>query len=167
MDQSSKTAASDRICEKIKRLPEYQAAKTIFAYLPMSSEANIETLFDEDKIWGFPRILSSDEMEFLAVSQVDNQTLTGDFHIREPDPYRCPILPISSADLIVIPGVGFSSDSGNRLGRGKGHYDRYLSQFEDLEWRPLLVGVCFSVQVCEVPAEDHDLPVDIVITEES
>lgn len=167
MSSREKVEASQKICDRIRNLPEFQSAKTVFAFLPLSSEPDIEPLFDSSVVWGFPRLINREEMEFLAVSQVEKQTLAGDFNIREPDPYRCHMLPVSAADLILIPGVGFSEQSGHRLGRGKGHYDRYLSQFEELEWRPLLVGICYTAQLCDVPPEEHDIPVDLVITERS
>jgi 5-formyltetrahydrofolate cyclo-ligase len=51
---------------------------------------------------------------------------------------------------------------GNRLGRGKGYYDRFLSSLS----RPLpqLLGVCFDFQKVEtVPTEPFDFSVDVVV----
>ena len=80
---------------------------------------------------------------------------------------------ILSGDLgiLVIPGMAFDED-GRRLGRGGGFYDRYLGRICDVERRgrvthgPLLVGVCFEIQVWkDLPTEDHDVGMDLVITE--
>ena len=64
-------------------------------------------------------------------------------------------------DFMVVPGVAFAGD-GRRLGRGKGYYDRYLSQEG---FRAFCVGVCYACQSREdIPAEAHDKRVDAVIS---
>jgi 5-formyltetrahydrofolate cyclo-ligase len=59
-----------------------------------------------------------------------------------------------------VPGVAFDRN-GNRIGRGKGYYDRLLEQT-----RAITVGVGYGFQLIEdIPAEPHDIAVDYVITE--
>ncbi len=63
-------------------------------------------------------------------------------------------------DYLLVPGLGFTR-AGDRLGRGKGFYDRYLETFEGRS-----VGICFEEQVfAELPTEEHDQQVDFVLTE--
>ncbi len=60
-----------------------------------------------------------------------------------------------------MPGVAFDR-SGHRLGYGGGFYDRFLAR---LPARALRIGVAFDQQVLdELPAEEHDQPVDLVVT---
>lgn len=164
MTAEEKTSSSNKICETIAQLPEFQTARTVFAFLPLPSEPDLCPLFDESRIWGFARVLPDQTMEFREVKDFSD-TIEGEFKIREPDPDKCPVLPPESADLLIIPGVGFCKTTGNRLGRGKGHYDRYLERICRLESPPVLIGVCFSVQLCDVEAEVHDIPMDKVITD--
>ncbi|MDR1755402.1 MAG: 5-formyltetrahydrofolate cyclo-ligase [Culturomica sp.] len=64
----------------------------------------------------------------------------------------------SAIDLIIVPGVAFDK-KGNRLGRGKGYYDRILKTSTAYK-----IGVCFSFQLWgSVPVEAHDIPMDYVI----
>ncbi|MDE6243728.1 MAG: 5-formyltetrahydrofolate cyclo-ligase, partial [Muribaculaceae bacterium] len=63
-------------------------------------------------------------------------------------------------ELIVVPAVAYDR-RGNRLGRGKGYYDRLLATTKASK-----IGVAYEFQVVDdIPAESHDVPVDIVITE--
>jgi 5-formyltetrahydrofolate cyclo-ligase len=81
----------------------------------------------------------------------------GKFNIPEPttDPY------IGHIDLVVLPGVGFDL-RGNRLGRGGGYYDIFLSR---LSTDTVLVGVGYDFQLAEVvPVSRKDKPVNYVIT---
>jgi 5-formyltetrahydrofolate cyclo-ligase len=69
-----------------------------------------------------------------------------------------PTLP--QLDLIVVPGLAFTA-KGNRLGRGAGFYDRFLS---GIPATTVKVGVCFEFQrVSEVPQESHDVKMDAVV----
>ena len=67
----------------------------------------------------------------------------------------------SKPDVILIPGLAFSK-KGERLGRGKGFYDKYLS-----EYRGVKIGICFEVQLIDqIPTEIHDVHLDFIVTEE-
>ncbi|MBA3683837.1 MAG: 5-formyltetrahydrofolate cyclo-ligase [Planctomycetes bacterium] len=77
--------------------------------------------------------------------------IPGAFAVREPDPDRCPSLPLPVDCLLLVPGVGFAPD-GRRLGQGGGFYDRLLAHH-----RGLAVGVGFACQRCdELPVAAHD-----------
>lgn len=83
--------------------------------------------------------------------------------IREPAAERCPVVPASEIDLVLVPGLAFSRD-GTRLGRGKGYYDRFLAS---LPGDTVLCGVCFGCQVIDsIPSEPHDVPVPVLVSEE-
>ena len=86
------------------------------------------------------------------------QLAPGRWGIWEPTD-KAPLLSdYSRLDLVVVPGVAFSSD-GKRLGRGKSFYDRFLP----LVPRAAFVGVCYPCQVVEqIPADPWDIGMDIV-----
>ncbi len=67
-----------------------------------------------------------------------------------------------SIDIVLAPGVGFDM-AGNRLGHGRGYYDRYLPL---LHPGAVVVGICYDWQVVErVPVDVHDRSMDVIITE--
>ena len=166
LPDSEKAAASEKLREIVGRLPAYRDAGTVFSFLPLSSEPDLTPLISPEKRWAFPRVLADDEsMEFRFVNEPLSQSVVGGNKIREPDPEICPIADAAEADLILVPGVAFCEETGHRLGRGKGHYDRFLARGKDRDCQPLLAGVCFSVQLRQnVPAEEHDVPMDLVVS---
>ena len=71
-------------------------------------------------------------------------------------------VPPRTLDAVVVPGLAFTTD-GHRLGRGRGHYDRFLAGVGPACLR---VGVAFSEQVVDhVPVADHDVRLDAVVTD--
>lgn len=86
------------------------------------------------------------------------QLAPGRWGIWEPTDEAPLLSDYSRLDLVVVPGVAFSSD-GKRLGRGKSFYDRFLP----LVPRAAFVGVCYPCQVVEqIPADPWDIGMDIV-----
>lgn len=168
LNEKQRSQNSLSICEQIAKLEEFKKAKTVFAYLSMATEPDLNHLFSNaDKAWAFSVVLSNTEMEFRNVNpdNFENHLFKGDFGILEPDPHKCPLISPADADLVILPGVGFCSRTGNRLGRGKGHYDRYLAKIEKIRGSlPSLLGVCFDVQIVSVPTEAHDIPMTRVVT---
>ena len=84
---------------------------------------------------------------------------TGVFGILEPSE-DCEAVPESEIDLIIVPGVAFDRQH-NRLGRGKGFYDRLLSTLDVPK-----IGICYDFQLKDqIPAEPFDRKMDLIITE--
>ena len=82
----------------------------------------------------------------------------GAFHIEEPTGNDT--THVDEMEMIVVPAVAYDAN-GNRVGRGKGYYDRLLA-----ESRAIKIGVAYDFQmVDEIETDDFDVPVDIVITE--
>ncbi len=86
----------------------------------------------------------------------DTDFAIGDFNILEPQNEEY----TGDYDLIVVPGVAFDK-KGNRIGRGKGYYDRFLCKHLDVT----RIGICFDFQlVDEVPTEDNDIKMNEIIS---
>jgi 5-formyltetrahydrofolate cyclo-ligase len=68
--------------------------------------------------------------------------------------------------LLLMPLSAFDA-RGNRLGYGAGHYDRAIARLRAKGKSPVLIGAAFSVQEAEaLPAEDHDVALDMILTEQ-
>lgn len=102
----------------------------------------------------FPRI-EKERMDFHLSSLGELEEL-GEYSIKEPKVGAEKVIP----EILIIPGLAFTL-KGYRLGRGGGHYDRYLSSFKGLR-----IGVCFETQIVEdVLVGPHDEKVEFIVTE--
>lgn len=136
-----------------------------------ASGARVVALFsplpDEPQIWKFVEYLSGRCL--VALPRVEGDVMRfyryggagmekGAFGIMEPSDAE--LVEPGDIDVIVVPGVAFSL-SGVRTGRGKGYYDKYLSQSD---FAALKIGVCYREQlVPHILTEPHDVPMDVVI----
>lgn len=79
--------------------------------------------------------------------------------------------PAADADIVdpailLMPLAGFDQ-YGARIGYGAGHYDRAIARLLQMGQTPITYGVGFAVQaVPQVPAEQHDVPLAVIFTEE-
>ena len=154
--------ASDKgIFENIAALPEFVAAKTIFAYISEKREPDtvriIRKALEMGKTVALPVSYDGGHMEPRVIKSLD-ELVTGKFGIPAPQE-DAPVLSVEEIDLIIVPAVTFGKD-GYRLGRGGGYYDRFLEKF-----RGFSVGLGREKLVREVPTESHDMPVDCLVTE--
>ena len=102
--------------------------------------------------------VSCEEMILEVRELAPGQLALGRWGIWEPTDEAPLLSDYSRLDLVVVPGVAFSSD-GKRLGRGKSFYDRFLP----LVPRAAFVGVCYPCQVVEqIPADPWDSGMEIV-----
>ncbi len=84
----------------------------------------------------------------------------GSYGILEPRTEKIRKTRVEDIDLIIVPGVAFDK-KGNRIGHGKGYYDRLLDKTNATK-----IGLAFEFQLLkEIPTDKHDLPIDILITE--
>lgn len=152
--------ASRKIFAEVAALPEFTEARVMALYAALSDEPQSREFIAE---WSgrkrivLPRV-EGDAMHFYDYHP--EQMTSGSFGIDEPQGERC--CPPEEIDFMVVPGVGFTPD-GKRMGRGKGFYDKYLSQ---ASFRAFTVGVCFKAQIeAELPTEEFDRVVDRVVAE--
>ena len=132
-------------------------SKTILLYYSLPDEVDTHKLIDElaeEKQVLLPVVNGDD----LKLRVYDNDMAEGSYHIMEPkgDEYT----DYDDIDLVIVPGVAFDKKK-NRLGRGKGYYDRLLPQIKAKK-----IGVCFGFQIADdIPSEKHDMAMDAVVTE--
>lgn len=145
-------------------VPELVAASTVMMYASAKSEVDTWNLiFSSLKAGKRIGLPVTDGPKIMAVEfKPDIKLVSGRFGIPEPDPRKSQIVQEDDLDLVIVPGVAFDRQ-GNRLGYGAGYYDRFL---KGLKHRPLLIALAFDVQIMdEIPAEDHDVPLDLIVTE--
>lgn len=150
--------------EHVLQLSEWKQAKTIA--LTMSRGKEIPTMPLIEKAWEegktvciptcFPK---TKEMVFYEYTPETKMT-SSYFGLLEPDPLESTVVHKEAIDLIIVPGVCFDQ-RGYRIGYGGGYYDRYLADYHGIT-----LALSLSVQqVDHLPAEPHDIPVSIMVSE--
>ncbi|MDE5912420.1 MAG: 5-formyltetrahydrofolate cyclo-ligase [Muribaculaceae bacterium] len=152
--------AAKAVFDVLERTAAFLVADRILMYHSLPDELStlefIEKWSDRKQFF-LPRV-NGVNLELLPYRRTNLRH--GAFNIEEPEGDE--IVAAELMELIVVPGVAFDRQ-GNRVGRGKGFYDRLLS-----ETKALTVGVGYDFQLFdEVPAEPHDTPMDVIITESS
>lgn len=118
----------------------------------------IEKWYREKKIL-LPLIVGND-LKLLHYQGKDSLQ-TGQFGILEPCPSCCPEVTEKEIDCIIVPGIAFDRRH-NRMGRGKGYYDRLLNTVAAPK-----IGLCFHFQLRdEVPVDTFDQPMDYIVTDQ-
>lgn len=155
--QEKKTAAA-RVWEVVESTAAFMLADRILMYHSLNDELDtIDFLakWHDRKRFFLPRVHGVN-LELLPLD-FDN-LVQGAFSIMEPS--EGDAVSVDDIELIIVPGVAYDR-RGNRVGRGKGFYDRLLG-----ESRAMKIGVGYDFQlVDEIDSEPHDIPVDAVITD--
>ena len=149
------------LCDRLK--VQLRSAHTILFFAPLPDELDVWPLLAEllagNKIIALP-FFDRDKNIYTArqISSAAADVVMGKFGVREPASI-CAEIPLDRFDLVLVPGVAFDL-SGNRLGRGKGFYDRLLAETSGVK-----CGVGYDGQLLEkIPAEPHDARVDFIFT---
>lgn len=109
-----------------------------------------------------PRI-EGERMVFYRVTDPARELCMGQFGAREPFADDATRVRPEDAATILVPGLAFD-ETGGRLGRGGGFYDRFLATSAS---RARTLGVGFACQLVDrVPLEAHDIQLDAVVTED-
>ena len=154
--------ASGVITRRVLALPFWAEAKTLMAYWSLPEEPDtreiMETALREGKTLLLPRVLDAERMAAIPVKDL-SEPVPGRMGIPEP-PLPEEGVRIPAPDLILVPCVA-ASMNGIRLGHGAGYYDRFLAESSGRT-----VCLCFRALLRpDLPAEDTDIPVDLVITD--
>jgi len=167
IDGNARRVADRQIYENAAGLKAYNDAENIFLYASSLQEVSTIELFkasvQNGKRVAYPRVTGDGSMEFYEVTEL-SQLKEGYRGILEPS-VECPLADFFP-DVIFVPGVAF--DLGfMRMGYGKGFYDRYFERYAKELQNAQLVALAYRVQVLdEIPADEHDKRMDIIITEE-
>ena len=148
------------ILRKLEVHPAFVQAQQVLLYYSLPDEVQthefIERWKDEKQII-LPVVVGETELELRRYKGKQNMA-KGAFGIKEPigEAFKA----FQNIDLVIIPGVSFDRQ-GNRLGRGKGYYDRLLPKINAAK-----IGICYDFQVSdEIPTSEFDIPMDEVLTE--
>jgi 5-formyltetrahydrofolate cyclo-ligase len=160
---ADRDAASIIIQRTLVDSPAFEAARVVALYAPIHNEVATEEIFlaalSRGKEVLFP-VVSGDHLLFRCAAG-HGEICPGAFGIPEPMA-ACPLRDPAEADIIVVPAVAFDL-AGQRLGYGKGYYDRTLHA---MEGSGRLVGIIYDFQLVEaIAGEPHDVRVDVIITE--
>jgi len=155
-------ALSRQVIECLTNDERWKEAKTVLLYHSLPDEVATHDLILQADAVGkrvlLPVVVGDDlELRLFCRKEALRE---GAFHILEPE--GSTFTDYAAIDVAVIPGVAFTAE-GNRLGRGKGYYDRLLSRLPHV----YKIGICWPFQlVKELPTEVHDVRMDAVITAE-
>jgi 5-formyltetrahydrofolate cyclo-ligase len=155
--------------EWLTGLNSFQEARTILFYASFRSEVNTEKLIrqslEDRRITVLPRVVKMNETLKLYIIRNWADLAPGSWGILEPIEAGDRELQAVDIDIVIAPGVAFD-ESCNRLGYGKGYYDKLLSARGSTECKPLIVGLAYEEQiVSSLPCNPHDIKMDVVITD--
>jgi 5-formyltetrahydrofolate cyclo-ligase len=171
--QSRRSALTSQECFLLSRAiqaralqsPAYRAARSIALYSATQNEVGTEEILDNALASGrrvfYPRTAANGAREFIGITS-SADLRAGRYGIREPSGIERLPRDDRRTLTVFVPGVAFDR-MGNRLGRGKGWYDRMLAWLED---QATLVALAYEFQIVEeVPTNIWDKKVHFIVTE--
>lgn len=156
---------SERINTRLKALTDISK---VMVYLPTGKECDIwdyiRYLLAEGITVAAPVCFEGGVMRPALVTDIETDLEVGKYEIFAPKAEGRRYVDAEELDAVIVPGVAFDQ-KGNRLGFGGGYYDRFLPKTKSSCRK---IAVCYEFQLKEnVFPEDHDFPVDIIITEDA
>lgn len=170
LDEADYAARSAAVVARIQALPEIRQAKTVHTYWPLAlrREIDVRPLIDWLQQSGKQIVLPV--VDTFVVAPDDTPRLR---HVRfeaaqglRPnqwgihEPTGAKSVPVEDIDVVVVPALG-AGRNGHRLGYGKGYYDAFLRRLT----APTLCPVYAACLVEQIPADAHDVPLNVLCTE--
>ena len=152
---------SIELCERLQA--QIPSAHTILFFAPLPDELDVWPMLELSLALGTNCALPffDAEKKSYGAKRLKNlaaDIVLGKFGVREPAA-SCAEIALNQFDLILVPSLAFDM-SGNRLGRGRGFYDRLLAEASGIK-----CGVAYDFQLLEkIPSEAHDAKVDFIFT---
>ncbi|MDE5849968.1 MAG: 5-formyltetrahydrofolate cyclo-ligase [Muribaculaceae bacterium] len=160
LSEMEKASAADEVFAQLEKTAAFMMAENILMYHSLPDElSTIKFLkkWHDRKRFFLPRV-NGVNLDILPYEETRLEL--GSFHIEEPTGED--VVDVDDIELMVIPAVAFDR-KGNRLGRGKGFYDRLLSTSKATK-----IGVGYEFQLFDsLPSEPHDVAMDMVITQKT
>lgn len=160
VEEGERIRAARSVFDRLEKMAAFMMAERILMYHSLPDELSTREFIDRwerRKRFFLPRV-NGVNLDILPYHR--SSLRLGAFHIEEPE--GTDTTSVDDIELIVVPAVAFDRH-GNRVGRGKGYYDRLLGNSKALK-----VGVGYDFQLRDdgdIEPDEHDIPLDIVITE--
>ena len=157
---SKKNKKSLSICDQLITLDVYKNSHTIAVYLAKEEEVNlsffINKAFKDGKTLVIPKVIDNDIQFYIY--HPGEELILSSFRVLEPKGEKQYLVNSTTIDLFIVPGVAFD-ENNNRMGYGKGYFDRVLKNTKGYK-----IGVCFKEMLFkEIPHNDNDILMDMVI----
>lgn len=157
-------SASMQIREHLRAWKIFRAARCVCCYISVRSEMStsgvILRALESGKTVLAPKVFG-ETIRFFRIRNLTDDLERGTFGVLEPTAGTEEADPARDADLCLIPGVAFDA-RGNRIGYGKGYFDRFL---KTLPPRVPTLGLAYDCQLLDaVPADADDVPVQYLVT---
>lgn len=164
LDRERQAELSKKVTLKLIQLSEYKMATSIHTYVPIEKNREIDTTIliedalEKGKKVNLPKMQSSGEMSHHQIDSL-NSLVKNRWGV--PEPETTEEADLSDCSLIIVPMVAGDFDR-NRLGYGKGYYDRFLNSMQAAR-----IGLCYSfnLQWNSLSVESFDEKMDIILTE--
>ena len=159
MTEEEICSRSAALAEKFCATEQYKLAKTLYGYMPYNQEVRtvpiLEQALRDGKKVAVPKVCG-DRMDFIYVTDL---SLMEKSDMGIPEPVANGPIGDDPAALVLMPGLAFT-ENGDRMGYGGGFYDKFLAS----EPEHPTVALCYEFQmVKELPTEEYDIPVDLVL----
>lgn len=172
LSDSQRHQASHAIAKQLARSAIFVNSQRIAGFIANDGEPSLEPLmrlaWSQNKTWHLPIIgLPNINHLWFAPYAKGDLLVSNQYDIPEPAIHLHQTPKPWGLDLILMPLVAFD-EQGNRLGMGKGYYDRTLKFLRQRQhWRkPRLVGIAYEFQKqTALPYQPWDIPLDAVVTE--
>ena len=152
-----KARQSDCVFAQVEQLQQFANARTIVAYWSLDDEVQTQRFVEKwhrQKHIFLPVVVGDNLIfkQFIGIADMHK----GAFGILEPT--GAALTDTTAIDLVIVPGVAFDLQN-NRMGRGRGFYDRSLQQSGAFK-----IGVAFNCQIFkQIPTIETDIPMDLVV----
>ena len=162
-----KNKHSLEIFKKLSNISEFIHSKNIMFYVATKSEVQTKNMIEKSLAMGkniFIPIMDdlSCNLKPSLLIDFNKELKKNNQGILEPKQKFQRIYSPEKMDLIILPGIAFDL-KGNRIGRGKGYYDRFLKGVKPFT---IKIALAFEIQIVKkIPLDLNDIPVDKVITE--
>lgn len=158
-------AKSGLIEQKLLNHTAFQKAKTIMFYASLPGEVDtlemIRKAIELKKNICVPVVVKNQKAMIPISIKKLADLKNGVYGIPQPNLDASLQVSLKDIDTVIVPGLAFDK-LNNRLGRGAGYYDRFLSQRSA---NTTTIGLGFDFQLTDsLPVEEHDVPLSCVIT---
>ena len=166
LSKSEVKKKSLQIHHRLFSLPWYRTAQNILFYVSYDNEVDTHDMIKESLTNGKTILVPKTDTKKKTICL--SKLLSWDdlspcaYSILEPREDCIREVPVSSVELLIVPGVAFDLH-GNRIGHGMGYYDRLLKT----TFQAHSIGLAFENQIIKsIPAEEHDEKVEMIVTED-